>query len=253
MIFKYDELRLFFSELNKLGKSELFKDWKGDKVFLVRHDVDFDIHLAHKLAEIEKEENVAATFFILTTCDSYNVLSKKNSQLLKEMIEMGHEIGLHFDPTLYNSNLESAVKKEAEILSIACGEEIKSISLHNPSLHGQYPMFDGYVNAYDPKMFSDNNYISDSRYLFRGKNPFDFLNKIKESMVQILLHPMHYSETGGGYDEVLSNTFIRYMDEIHNNFKVNSTYQEQVGDDFISVFKRGYVNNKPDTQTIKLL
>jgi peptidoglycan/xylan/chitin deacetylase (PgdA/CDA1 family) len=238
MIFKYEELRRFFSELNKSGKSQLFKDWTGDKVFLVRHDVDFDINLAHKLAQIEKEENIVSTFFILTTCESYNVLSKKNSQLLKEMIAMGHEIGLHFDPTLYIGNLETAVEKEAEILSFACGEKITSISLHNPSLHGQYPMFDGYVNAYDPKMFSDENYISDSRYLFRGKNPYEFLNKINESMVQILLHPMHYSETGGGYDEVLSNTFIHYMNEVHNNFKVNSTYRDQVGDDFMSVFKR---------------
>jgi hypothetical protein len=81
MIFKYEELRLFFSELNKSGKSQLFKDWTGDKVFLLRHDVDFDINLAHKLAVIEKEENVVSTFFMLTTNESYIALSKKNRTL----------------------------------------------------------------------------------------------------------------------------------------------------------------------------
>jgi len=86
MIFKYDELRLFFSELNKLGKSQLFKNWKGDKVFLLRYDVDFDISLAHKLAVIEKEKNVVSTFFILTTNESYIALNKKNRTLLREMV-----------------------------------------------------------------------------------------------------------------------------------------------------------------------
>jgi len=33
MIFKYEELRLFFSELNKLGKSQLFKTGKVIKCF----------------------------------------------------------------------------------------------------------------------------------------------------------------------------------------------------------------------------
>jgi peptidoglycan/xylan/chitin deacetylase (PgdA/CDA1 family) len=220
-----------------LGKSQLFKDWTGEKVFLIRHDVDFDINLAHKLAVIEKEENIVATFFILTTCESYNVLSKKNSQLLKEMIEMGHEIGLHFDPTLYTDNLDEAVKKESGVLSMACGQEIRSISLHNPSLHGQYPMFSGYVNAYDTKLFSDENYLSDSRYSFRGKDPIKFLNNVHKNMVQILLHPMHYSETGSGYAEVLTNSFNRYINDIHNNFSVNSAYHAQVGNNFLRIFK----------------
>ena len=238
MIFKYDKFKEFLREINKLGKTQLFKNWKGDKVFLLRHDVDFDIYLAYKLAQIEKEENVVSTYFILPTCESYNVLSQKNRIFLREMIEMGHEIGLHFDPSLYNENLESALEKEIEILSFAIQEEVKSISLHNPSIHGQYPMFDGYINAYDPIMFSDENYISDSRFLFRGKDPFEFLKNINKSMVQILLHPMHYSVNGGGYDEIFCNTFIRYMNDIHHSFKVNSTYLDQVGNDFIAILRK---------------
>lgn len=108
------------------------------------------------------------------------------------MIEMGHEIGLHFDPTLYTDNLESAVKKEADILSFAIQAKVRSISLHNKSVHGQYPMFKDFVNAYDPKLFSDKTYISDSRFDFRGKDPFEFINNIDSGTVQVLLHPLHY-------------------------------------------------------------
>lgn len=55
-------------------------------------------------------------------------------------------------------------------------------------------------------------------------------------MIQILLHPMHYSELGSGYDRILTDTFVRYMNNVHNTFKVNATYAEQVGDDFLVAF-----------------
>ena len=154
------------------------------------------------------------------------------------MSDMGHEIGLHFDPTLYGSNVEMSLKKEIDILSFAIQDTVQSISLHSPSIHGQYPLFKGYNNAYDPRMFSDENYISDSRFSFRGKDPFEFLKNIDNSMVQILLHPMHFAVAGGGYDEIFCESFIRHMNEVHRNFIVNSTYLDQVGDDFIAVLKR---------------
>lgn len=238
MIFRYDQFRSFLNTINHLGTTERFRDWQGDRVFLIRHDVDFDIKLAHQLAKIEQEEGVISTFFILTTCESYNVLCDRNRNLLREIVDMGHEIGLHFDPTLYGSDLDTAARKEADFLSFATDQEVLSISLHNPSIHGQYPMFDGFINAYDAKMFSDDNYISDSRFMFRGKNPFEFIKKINNDMIQILLHPMHYSESGSGYDVVMVDTFVRYMQEIHSNFLVNQVYKMQVGENFMTTFKK---------------
>jgi hypothetical protein len=239
MIFKYEEFSNFLAGIKKLGKFSLFKDWQGEPVFLLRHDVDFDLHLAHRLATIEHEMGAVATYFILTSCESYNILSSKSRKLLKEIIGMGHEIGLHFDASMYlDEEQDLAVAKEAEILSFAIGQKVRSISLHNPSVTGKYPLFENYVNAYDPKLFSDENYISDSCFSFRGKDPFAFMKNIDKGMVQILLHPMHYSESGGGYDEILFNTFVRYMNDIHTAFKTNSTYMEHVGEDFMAVFKK---------------
>ncbi len=237
MIFKYKELRKFYNEIKKRGKVELFKNWNEEKVFLIRHDVDFDIKLAHNMASIENELGIVSTYFILTTCHSYNVLSEQNRKMLSEMVDMGHEIGLHFDPTLYTKNLDSFVDKEAAILSLACGTEVKSISLHNPSIHGQYPLFNNYINAYDPAFFSDKNYISDSCFGFRGKNPFEFIDGIENSMIQVLLHPMHFSENGLGYDDIMVASFLSYMNEIHHAFLVNATYKKQVGNDFMKLLK----------------
>ena len=237
MIFRYDQLREFFKAINGLGATQRFSDWRGDNVFLMRHDVDFDVKLAHQLANIEQEEGIVSTFFILATSQSYNALCDRNRKLIREMVAMGHEIGLHFDPTLYDDEMDSALRREAELLSFAADQEVRSISLHNPSVHGQYPIFEGFVNAYDANMFSDDNYISDSRYGFRGKSPLEFIKHVDKSMIQILLHPMHYSESGGGYAEVFVNAFTRYMQEVHASFLVNSTYRKQVGENFMTTFK----------------
>ena len=40
-------------------------------------------------------------------------------------------------------------------------------------------------------------YLSDSRFDFRGKNPYEFIKNIdKVGFIQIFLHPLHYSENG---------------------------------------------------------
>ena len=145
MIFAYPELRRFYRALLERGQTELFRNWQGEKVFLVRHDVDFDLKPASDLAILAAEEGICSTFFILTTCRTYNVLHADSRALLKEISGLGHEIALHFDPTLYGeSDLNKAAEKEAEILSFALGEDVKSVSLHNPSVHGQYPLFDNF-------------------------------------------------------------------------------------------------------------
>jgi hypothetical protein len=107
------------------------------------------------------------------------------------MIDSGFEIGLHFDPTIYN-NIELGFKKEVEIFEKVFDTEIKSVSLHNPSIHGSYPLFDGYINAYSPELFEESRYLSDSLRNFRGKDPFEFIKNIKDKPMQIVLHPIYY-------------------------------------------------------------
>lgn len=238
MIFKNQDLEIFYRKINSLGSTQLFKDWNGEKAFLIRHDVDFDIKLAYNMAKLEYENNIVSTYFILVSCESYNIFSKRNKKLLREIINYGHEIGLHFDPTNYKDNLDEAVESEINSLSFVVGQEIKSISLHNPTFSGQYPMFEGYINTYSPEYFDVEHYISDSCFSFRGKDPLSFLKNINYKMCQILLHPMHFTEKGDGYDDIVVNSFIDYMQKIHEDFSlVNSKYRDHVGKDFLSTFK----------------
>ena len=67
------------------------------KVVLFRHDVDFSPQRALELAKIEASNNVSSTFFFLLTCSFYNALESFTKDIIKSIIELGHEVGLHFD------------------------------------------------------------------------------------------------------------------------------------------------------------
>ena len=232
-MFKYSDYAGFLRLLKRLGRIVPFRDWDQKSiVFLMRHDFDVDVSLAFRLAAIDEENGVRSTYFFLMTCDTYNPLSPRNRRFLTQLTERGFEVGLHFDPTVYGDVSEEAlgdrVREEAELLSRISGQDVRSVSLHNPSVHGRYPTFGGFVNAYDPRVFDDTCYISDSLMNFRDKDPRKFVERVADRTVQILTHPMHYSEDGSGYPDIMSRHINRYIELVNNNFMVNATYRRQV-------------------------
>lgn len=235
--FKYEKLKEFLRYIRRYFKVTSLANWDGSNGIILRHDVNFDVRAAYNLSLIEKECSVESTFFIMTTCHTYNPLSLANRKMLSEMADNGFEIGLHFDPTVYGGisvkGLKSRVDMEIKILESIVNLEVKSISLHNPSIHGQYPIFEGYNNAYHKDIFSDEVYMSDSLMSFSGKSPFEFIKRAKKQPIQILLHPTHYTENGGNYLDIFASFILNLTEMIDNNFKVNSTYLSLIGDEML--------------------
>jgi len=216
--------------MRALGPTQRFSEWCGERAFLVRHDIDFDLELALQVAEIEFQEGIQSTFFVLASARTYNLMHKESRNILRNLLDLGHEVGLHFDASIYpEADLAECAKREAEALAFAAGKSVSSLSLHNPSVTGEFPLLDGFVNAYDPRLFSDENYLSDSCFSFRGKNPLEFIHRIREGMVQILLHPMHYAKNTSSYKDILGKSLQTHIEKTHQDFSVNKTYQQQVG------------------------
>ena len=65
------------------------------------------------------------------------------------------------------------------------------MSLHNPSQNGNYPSFDGAVNAYNWDLFSPKNYFSDSGFGFKATVD-EIAGEAEHNIVQLLLHPTIY-------------------------------------------------------------
>ena len=247
MIFEFEQLRAFYqaildvapirplSDSQPESGSESSADDQAPAAF-VRHDVDLDVRPAYDLYVLERALGIRTTFLFLTTCHSYNVTSAKNRAMIREMADAGFDVGLHFDPSLYEGDTAEAlaphVRREASILEDVTGRPVRSISLHNPTSHGQYPLFPGLVNAYEPPLFDPAYYLADSCRSFRGKDPFRFIEKLRERSVQILLHPLHFSESGDGYAGIMARFFAGFASAVDQQLRpYNPTYASECAQD----------------------
>lgn len=238
MEFTYDEYCRFMIHMKSIATVVPLGVWDGSNVIILRHDVDFDIEAAYRMALLELDCGVRSTYFILTTCYAYNPCALRNRRMLAEMASLGFEIGLHFDPLVYGDinvdELKKNVDREAEILSSIVGCSVKSISIHNPSVHGKFPLFDGYCNAYSKEIFTDDCYLADSSMGFRGKDPYGFILRAKHRPIQVVFHPLHFSERGEAYPRLFLNrlkVFIKHYDE---GLRVNVAYAQQMPSSLLS-------------------
>ena len=158
---------------------------------ILRHDVDFSLDMAVKMASIEKELGVLSTYYFLLASDSYNLLSKNNSDSIEFIKDMGHSVGLHFDPTAYTDE-KSGFEAELAIFERYFGE-VLSMSFHRPSksvLEGIDWLPDRILGAYQAKFFNDITYISDSQGAFRFGHPFEHEAFTHLRNIQLLIHPI---------------------------------------------------------------
>jgi hypothetical protein len=230
--FSYDGIRNFLCELAKKSTLLRLRDWEGQPGIILRHDIDLDVELAVNLARLEMEVGVRSSVFVMTTGETYNPNSKSVRNFLKWLNNNDFEIGLHFDPTVYGTEdemlLASYADQEAAVLEAIVGSPVRSISLHNPSLSGSRPLFSGWKNAYDPQIFGPDIYLSDSRMVIKH-DPTTFFEAAKFKTMQLLLHPMHFSESGQGYPEPMLAHLRRCSNRLADLFSVNDTFVRSGG------------------------
>ena len=177
---------------------------------ILRHDIDNSIEKAVTIAELEKEQGVKSTFFVLLRTDFYNPASKKGMACLKKIQSLGHEIGLHFDEMAYEGldDVEDAIKHEACILSDIIGTPITTVSMHRPSqktLDANYDL-NPMVNSYGKTFFNDFKYLSDSRRRWR-EPALDIIKSGEYDRLHILTHPIWYQEK----EETIHDTIKHFV------------------------------------------
>lgn len=172
-----------------------------NKGIIWRHDIDASINRAESLSEIEKEEGVFSTWFVLLHSEYYNAFEKEMRNKLMRIKENGGIIGLHFDPGYYNlSNkdiveLENKLLFEKSILENIVEQEIGAFSFHNPDVNGGFmnlEQFDlaGMINVYHERIRKNFRYCSDSNGYWRFERLQDVIQNGKEDeRLHILTHP----------------------------------------------------------------
>lgn len=232
-IFTYDWYRHLIELLIQNGYTNIeynssFDKFDKERAFILRHDIDNSISKAIPIAKIEKELNVKSTFFVLLTSDFYNIASKKNIQLLNEIVGLGHGIGLHFDEVSYNDDqkddIPTLIKRECQIMESILNVPITSVSMHRPSkntLNANYSI-SGIINSYGNRFFNEYKYLSDSRC--RWREPIiDIIESQKYEKLHILTHPFWYNETQMSIKETLYKFISDASSERYETEKENIT------------------------------
>lgn len=210
-MFSFDDYCEILRIIKATGRQTGYEEaLKREQFIIMRHDVEYSVERAYDLAKVEEKMDFTSTYFFQWTNNSYNILSRKNMDMLKDMHERGHEIGLHYalNGMTDMELIRRQIVKEMNILSEMFGFEIKVFSIHRPSkdiLRANIKL-PGIINAYqnDFFTFAENvsedtpilvKYMSDANHIWRYGYPNE-KNILSHDKVQILTHPFAWTQTG---------------------------------------------------------
>jgi hypothetical protein len=155
---------------------------------LLRHDVDLSLDAAVRLAELEAEAGVAATYFLMTQSIFYNLASPEGLRALNRLRELGHGVGLH------------AVWPGAEL-----DERFDPVvAWHNPNHDYMSEPLEGVVNVMQPPFFDPDHYRSDSNQRWRHGCPHESLARGEFAWLQLLTHPEIWVYPGSTMRETMN-------------------------------------------------
>lgn len=171
----------FFSE---------YPDFMRKKVWL-RHDIDFSPEYALEFARFENKAKIHSTFFVRLPCPFYNVFDLFYLKIIREISNLGHQIGLHYEGNTSNEKMiEKEVKKQIQILKNYFPIK-KIVSFHRPSKFILGKKFKSFINTYQPEFFKKIKYLSDSKKNWREGCVCQWLeNNFPPKNFQILIHPV---------------------------------------------------------------
>lgn len=150
---------------------------------VIAHDIDILPKYALAMAELEFNVGVTSTYYILPYAEFYNSTSPENIEVWKQISEMGHELGFHYDGryapdlTVAHKSLKNSIPK--------LGNEI---ALH---LNGLTPQPEIPSHLHDRRIMDKEgyNYLADSGGWWRDR----CICQHKGEKILFVCHPVWWS------------------------------------------------------------
>ena len=191
---------------------------------IIRHDIDFDVTYAKKIAMIENSLGIKSTFFFLLRSPFYNIMEKETFETINSIKDSGHEISIHFDSSNYE-DIESGVKYELSLFYDLFKVKPKIISVHRPDtiFIENKVKINNIAHTYEPRFFKEIKYVSDSRGSFRYGHPFDTKEYIDRYSLHLCIHPIwwmtkKYTSVIDLIDDFLKRKSNRLKESMKQNF-----------------------------------
>ena len=237
-MFSFNDYREIIRIIKETGRYCTFDEAKDkDEFIIMRHDVEYSVDRAYALSKVEESMDFRSTFFFQWTNNSYNILSRKNRDILTDMHERGQNIGLHFalNGMTDMRTIRDRIKQEINMLSDMLGFEINSFSIHrpSPSVLAEDIKLNGILNAYQDEFFTfdpkaspqsqlEVKYMSDANHIWRYGYP-DEETINKHDKIQILTHPFAWTKKGydnlDNYKTLVNEKYKELIDSIDNECK----------------------------------
>ncbi len=181
---------------------------RADKFLIIRHDIEFPPPSALEFAKIENKVGAKATYFVRVHADNYNPFGFKTYNAIKKIIELGHDIGLHYEhldfADITKEDPSTVILKEKKLLELLFDMQIRGIAPHKdftPIVNRDFwngkdfKEFGFTFEAYMDDFFNNILYLSDSlgKWGGKGKCLCHYINK--EQRIYVLIHPRYWYQT----------------------------------------------------------
>ena len=180
-----------------LHKDELVSDRKD---VIWRHDVEFEPDYALRMAQIENEEGIKATYFFQLHSPYYNTLEPHYRDVFNKIKDLGHHVGLHFDSAYWGitseDQLNDYIQIDKEYLEKNLNVKIDTFSFHNTTPFTQSCLeykYGGLINVYSSYFKQHYNYCGDSLGYWRFDRLEDVLNDENVKHLQVLTHDANWN------------------------------------------------------------
>ena len=244
-MFSYNEykniIKLVKSYLPIIDFARVTKKTKNYCV--IRHDIEFSLDRAYKLALLESKLGVSSTYTVQLRNNTYNALSDKNLILIHKIEQLGHRIGLHMCPDMSSNKnkITEEILQEIDIFQNYCRFEIDRFAFHRPNLRPEllswYLEIPGLINCNGKNYFHyftskpdelNVTYLSDSNHQWKSGHPID-LNFSKTKKLQINTHPFSWTEKGfKSYGNFLSLIKERNNEMLYDMSSENKAFPKEL-------------------------
>jgi hypothetical protein len=167
-----------------------------------RHDIDVSPQRALAIASIEANNGVHATYFFQVSSRFYNIFEPEIACVLRQIIKLGHDIGLHFDAEVFAHksapDYEERIAFEANVLEKIIESKVRSFTLHNPTTMGDVVIDDthhaGLINGSCSMLRKSYAYCSDSNGLWQYSSLKEMIADPAIDHIYALTHPEWWQE-----------------------------------------------------------
>jgi hypothetical protein len=173
----------------------------GTPILFLRHDVKISLGKALRMAEIESEYGLPASYMVRADSPLYSLDERRTRIQLLEIVQMGHEVGLHFDlaretrqSPSYLRLLESEIHTACDRVEQIICRPVRSLSFQRsiPFLFGGPLLLNGRINADSSELRAW--WLSDSGGSCRHGEPLAQISEHNGPVLQMILHPIWWGE-----------------------------------------------------------